>query len=136
VIADLYCGVGLFAGVVDAPRQVFAVERDRHAAADARDNLRARPARVVRSDVGTWQPEPVDVVVADPSRAGLGRAGVRTVFGCRASRVVLVSCDPAACARDIALLRDGGYELRSITPVDLFPHTPHIECVSILERDE
>jgi 23S rRNA (uracil1939-C5)-methyltransferase len=46
---------------------------------------------------------------------------------------VLVSCDPAAFARDVSLLRDGGYELQAITPVDLFPHTPHVECVSVLD---
>jgi tRNA/tmRNA/rRNA uracil-C5-methylase (TrmA/RlmC/RlmD family) len=135
VVADLYCGVGLFAGLVESPRQVFAVERDRHAFADARHNLRGRQARVVRGDVGTWRGEPVDVVIADPSRAGLGRAGVRTVFRCDAARVVLVSCDAAAFARDVALLRDGGYDLTTITPVDLFPHTPHVECVSILDRE-
>jgi 23S rRNA (uracil1939-C5)-methyltransferase len=135
VVADLYCGVGLFAGLVEAPRRVFAVERDRHAFADAKHNLRGRPARVVRGDVGTWRGEPVDVVIADPSRAGLGRAGVRTVFRCDAARVVLVSCDAAAFARDVALLRDGGYDLTAITPVDLFPHTPHVECVSILDRE-
>jgi 23S rRNA (uracil1939-C5)-methyltransferase len=93
------------------------------------------PARVVRADVGRWRPEPVDVVVADPSRAGLGRAAVRVVVGCHADRVVLVSCDAAAFARDVALLRDGGYELRTITPVDLFPHTPHVECVAVLDLE-
>jgi 23S rRNA (uracil1939-C5)-methyltransferase len=55
------------------------------------------------------------------------------VVGCHAERVVLVSCDPAAFARDVSLLRDGGYELQAITPVDLFPHTPHVECVSVLD---
>src|SRR4051812_12716221 len=135
VVADLYSGVGLFAALIDHPRRVLAVERDRHAVADARHNLQAVPARVVRGDVGRWRPERVDVVIADPSRAGLGRAGARTVIGTGAERVVLVSCDAAAFARDVALLRDGGYELRAITPVDLFPHTPHIECVTVLDLE-
>jgi len=133
-VADLYCGAGLFSATLDAPGNVVAVERDRHAFADARDNLRAASVRVVRADVAKWRPEAVDVVIADPSRAGLGRAAARVVLGCDAARVVLVSCDAAAMARDIGLLGDGGYDVTSLTPVDLFPHTPHIECVTVLDR--
>jgi 23S rRNA (uracil1939-C5)-methyltransferase len=134
-VADLYCGVGLFAATVDTPRRILAVERDRHAVADARHNLRGRPAKIVRSDVGKLRTNaPVDVVVADPSRAGLARDGVRTVLACDPERVVLVSCDAAALARDVSLLADGGFRIVSVTPVDLFPHTPHIECVTVLDR--
>ncbi len=134
-VADLYCGVGLFAATVDTPEHVTAVERDRHAVADARHNLRALGAEVVRADVGKWRPrEQHDVVVADPSRAGLGRHGTRTVLACGADRIVLVSCDAAALARDVALLADAAFSVVSITPVDLFPHTPHVECVTVLER--
>ena len=134
VVADLYCGVGLFAALLDAPRRVVAVERGRAAAADARHNLRDLPVRVIRADVATWRPVEVEVVVADPSRSGLGRAAARKVLGCEPERIVLVSCDAASLARDVALLRDGGYEVQSITPVDLFPHTPHVECVTAMER--
>ena len=73
-------------------------------------------------------------MVADPSRAGLGRDGARTVLACDPERVVLVSCDAAALARDIGLLMGAGYGLTSVTLVDLFAHTPHIECVTILDR--
>jgi len=134
VVADLYCGVGLFAALVDAPRRIIAVERGRSAAADARHNLRNLPARVVRADVARWRPVEVEVVVADPSRAGLGRAAARNVMKCAPERIVHVSCDPASLARDVKLLHDGGYELHSITPVDLFPHTPHVECVTVMNR--
>ena len=133
-VADLYCGVGLFARLVEAPSAILAVERDRFAVADARVNLRDLPAQVVRADVARFRPEPADVVIADPSRAGLGRDGVRAVDACEPDRVVLVSCDPAACARDIRLLTERDYRVRSITPVDLFPHTPHVECVTVLDR--
>jgi 23S rRNA (uracil1939-C5)-methyltransferase len=133
-VADLYCGVGLFARLLDEPRAVVAVERDRFAIADARVNLRDLPAKVVRAEVSRFRPEPVDVVIADPSRAGLGRDGVGAVDACEPERVVLVSCDPAACARDIRLLDERGYRVRSITPVDLFPQTPHVECVTVLDR--
>ena len=55
------------------------------------------------------------------------------IIGCEATRVVLVSCDVAAMARDVRLLHEGGYDVVSITPIDLFPHTPHIECVTVME---
>ncbi len=96
--------------------------------------MRARSARVVRADVAKWRPERVDVVIADPSRAGLGRDGVRTVVGCEPERIVLVSCDAAALARDTRLLREGGYDPVSITPIDLFPHTPQVESVTVFEQ--
>ncbi len=53
---------------------------------------------------------------------------------CAPERVVLVSCDAAAFARDVMLLEQGGFTLTWVTPVDLFPHTPHVECVSVLDR--
>lgn len=134
VIADLYCGVGLFAVTADRPKRVVAVERGRAAVADAKHNLKGRDARIVRSDVGKWKGNKVDVVVADPSRAGLGRDGARSVLACDPDRVVLVSCDAAALARDVALLVSAEFKLTSVTLVDLFPHTPHVECVTILDR--
>jgi 23S rRNA (uracil1939-C5)-methyltransferase len=133
-VADLYCGVGLFAATVDEPRRVIAVERGRAAIADAKHNLRALQARVVAADVGRWKGAKADVVIADPSRTGLGKDGARTAAACDADRIVLVSCDPAALARDVGLLSTAGYDPVSMTLVDLFPHTPHIECVTVLDR--
>jgi 23S rRNA (uracil1939-C5)-methyltransferase len=134
ILADLYCGVGLFAVTADQPKRIVAVERGRAAVADAKFNLKGRDARIVRSDVGKWKGNKVDVVVADPSRAGLGRDGARAVLACDPERVVLVSCDAAALARDIGLLVSAGYTLTSVTLVDLFAHTPHVECVTVLDR--
>ena len=109
MIADLYCGVGLFAVTADQPKRIVAVERGRSAVADAKHNLKGRDARVVRADVGKWHGNKVDVVIADPSRAGLGKDGARTVLACDPERVVLVSCDAAALARDVALLTSADY---------------------------
>jgi 23S rRNA (uracil1939-C5)-methyltransferase len=133
-VADLYAGVGLFGGSLDHPRRLFSVERSGPATRDARINLEGIDARIVRADVEHFRPpEAVDVVIADPSRAGLGKAGVPVVVACRPGRVVLVSCDAAALARDITLLDDAGFALTSITPVDMFGHTPHVECVSVFD---
>lgn len=133
-VVDLYAGVGMFAALLDGARSVVAVEWNRSAVADARANLEGRDATVTREDVARWRARAVDVVIADPSRHGLGRDGASTVLACAPRRVVLVSCDAAALARDASLLRDGGFHLTSVTPVELFPHTPHIECVSVFDR--
>ncbi len=68
--------------------------------------------------------------MADPSRAGLGRAGAAVLASTRASRIVLVSCDPAAAGRDLGLLGSLGYEPVEAVVVDLFPHTHHTEVVT------
>jgi 23S rRNA (uracil1939-C5)-methyltransferase len=132
---DAYGGVGLFAATVASPEhEVVVVESSASACADARVNLAGRTATVVESPVERWRPtQPFDVVVADPARAGLGRPGVEAVVGAR--RIVLVSCDPMSCARDVRLLADHGYRLRRSAVLDLFPHTAHVEVVSVLERD-
>lgn len=133
--ADLYCGVGVFAGgLARAGWSVTAVESSASSVGDARSNLAGLDATVVRSDVRRWRPAPADFVVADPSRAGLGRGGVRTVVAAAPLRVVLISCDPASMGRDAALLRSAGYQLMSCTPVDLFPQTFHIEALSVFDR--
>jgi tRNA/tmRNA/rRNA uracil-C5-methylase (TrmA/RlmC/RlmD family) len=134
---DLYSGVGLFAGVLaGAGWDVVAVEGSKSAVEDAKVNLAASPVpvQVVQADVQRWTAVPADLVVADPSRAGLGTRGVTAVAGTRARRVVLISCDAASLGRDAGLLRTAGYELRELTPVDLFPHTFHVEVVAVFDH--
>jgi 23S rRNA (uracil1939-C5)-methyltransferase len=132
---DLYSGVGLFAGVLAARGwSVTAVERAPSAGADARVNLRDLSVRVLAADVTRWRPPPAELVVADPSRIGLGRRGVDVVAASGAHRVILVSCDAIGLGRDAALLRRRGYALTSLTPVDMFPHTFRVEVVSVFDR--
>jgi tRNA/tmRNA/rRNA uracil-C5-methylase (TrmA/RlmC/RlmD family) len=76
------------------------------------------------------------LVVADPSRAGLGREVVDRIAATGAAAVVLVACDPAAFGRDAGLLSANGYRLDAVTLVDLFPHTPHVEVVGAFRREE
>ncbi|MFZ4520036.1 MAG: class I SAM-dependent RNA methyltransferase, partial [Microthrixaceae bacterium] len=121
-LVDLYGGVGLFAAALGAG-PVVLVERSPSAVADARVNLAHVDATVLRLPVEKWRPARADVVIADPARSGLGRAGVAAVVGTGAERVALVSCDPAALARDVGLLTDAGYEALGVELVDLFPHT-------------
>ena len=76
----------------------------------------------------------VDVVVVDPPRKGLDRTCIDTILQVGPKKVVYVSCDPATLARDLKIFAEGGYELRAAQPVDMFPHTVHIETVCLLSK--
>ena len=76
-----------------------------------------------------------DVVVVDPPRAGLSQKIVRRLIECEAKRIVYVSCNPTTLAPNASQLVEAGYKLRRVRPVDMFPQTPHIECVALFERD-
>jgi 23S rRNA (uracil1939-C5)-methyltransferase len=135
-VIDAYAGIGLFAAALaerggqGVDRRVVAVERSASSAADARVNLAGLPARVVKVAVERFRTRPADLVVADPARSGLGAAAVRALVAARSPVFVLVSCDPAALARDVTLLADAGYRLDAAHLVDLFPQTHHVEVVS------
>lgn len=132
-LADLYGGVGLFTAGLGARRAVL-VERSDSAIGDARVNLAELGTEIVRARVERWRPSPCDAVVADPARVGLGRDGSRVVAATGAANVALVSCDPAALARDARLLVDSGYDVTGVELVDMFPHTHHVEAVTSLRR--
>lgn len=137
VLVDLCCGVGLFGATVGARfGRVVAVESNRSAIADAGVNLAHLGDRVttVASTFERWEPVPADVVVADPSRAGLAGTGVDRVVATGAATVVLVSCDAGSLGRDAGLLTAAGYTLERVTLVDLFPDTAHVEVVSRFRR--
>ncbi len=136
-LVDLYGGVGLFAGVLgaDTGGRVTVVETNRSALADARVNLADLPdTRIVGADVRRWRPSAADVVVADPSRQGLGAGVVGRIGSTGAATLALVSCDAAALGRDAGLLGASGWNLESLSLVDLFPHTPHVEVVTGWKR--
>jgi 23S rRNA (uracil1939-C5)-methyltransferase len=128
---DAYGGGGLFAATI-APDRAIVVESSPSACADARLNVPG--ARVHEMPFELWSPEPVGLVVADPARAGLGREAVDVLAATGAARVVLVSCDPVAAARDASLLAAHGYRHAGATVLDLFPHTPHVEVVTRFDR--
>jgi 23S rRNA (uracil1939-C5)-methyltransferase len=91
---------------------------------DARTSIRPRVERAGR---------PARVGV-DPPRSGLSKKVVRRVIECDAPRIVYVSCNPTTLAPNAAQLGEAGYRLRRVRPVDMFPQTPHIECVALLEK--
>ena len=138
-VLELYSGAGLLtqplAAAVGPTGSVQAFEGVRMAVEDARANLRdfpwatSRTASVdVRRAAGFLAGSP-DVIVADPPRAGLGIALAQALARSSARTIVLVSCDPASMARDVAAMIETGREVRSIRSVDMFPNTHHFETV-------
>ena len=143
-VFDLYCGIGTIALALalDAG-QVVGVEVVERAVADAIDNAKLNGvdnATFFAGDIRTAmrplleQEGEADVVVIDPPRAGLSQKVVRRVLEARAKRIVYVSCNPTTLAPNAQQMVEAGYELKTVRPVDMFPQTPHIECVALLER--
>jgi tRNA/tmRNA/rRNA uracil-C5-methylase (TrmA/RlmC/RlmD family) len=143
---DLYCGAGLFAGVlagaVGPSGVVIGIESDAAAVRDARHNLRDAPwARVHRGDAAAVLQRNglsgASLAVLDPPRTGLARALINLLSAStgRIRRIAYVSCDPATLARDLALFTASGWRLDALRAFDAFPMTHHVECVATLARD-
>ncbi len=143
-VLDLYAGTGAITLLLARrARAVYGIELVPAAIEDAARNARENgitnctflpgevrhvlPALLVRG----MRPE---VVVADPPRAGFHPKALRTLTGLGPARVVYVSCNPATLARDLGILCASGYRVQAVQPIDMFPHTPHIEVVVRLDR--
>jgi 23S rRNA (uracil1939-C5)-methyltransferase len=143
-VYDLYCGIGTI-GLTLAARAaaVVGLELVEEAVADARRNARANEvdnARFHAGDVRLALRELLaaagrpDVLVLDPPRAGLSAKVVRRVIEAAPRRIVYVSCNPTTLAPNVAQLVQAGWRLERVRAIDMFPQTPHIECVALLER--
>ncbi len=141
---DLYCGIGTIGLSMAADAgEVWGIESVPEAIVDAEANaelngignahFRAADARLGIRPLLEEAGSP-DVVVIDPPRAGLSAKIVRRVLECEADRIVYVSCNPTTMAPNARQMVDAGYRLARVRPVDMFPQTPHIECVALLER--
>ena len=142
-VLDAYCGIGTI-GLCAAARagRVIGVERNPAAARDAAANARRNRianAEFVCADATEWMIQQADklrpdVIFLDPPRAGSTPECIAAVAKMNPRRVIYVSCDPETLARDIVLFGRSGYRARRCLPVDLFPHTKHVETVVQLVR--
>lgn len=142
-VIDAYCGIGsisLF--LAKQAKEVYGVEIVPQAIEDAKRNaelndidnahFEAGPAEVI---IPKWYEEGkrFDVLVVDPPRKGCDEKLLATILEYKPKRIVYVSCNPATLARDLRILEDGGYRTKEVQPVDMFPHSSHVEAVSWLE---
>lgn len=143
-VMDAYCGIGTI-GLI-ASRQageVIGVEVNRDAVKDAIFNAKHNQinnAHFYQGDAGEFMRkmqengEKLDVLFMDPPRAGSDRTFLSAVSALAPQRVVYISCNPETQARDLSFMVQNGYRVRAIQPVDMFPHTNHVECVALLTK--
>ncbi|MFV0295877.1 MAG: class I SAM-dependent RNA methyltransferase [Hyphomicrobiaceae bacterium] len=141
-IADLFCGLGTFSLPLARIGQVAAIDNDAklvgalEAASRHATGLKPIATRVRdlhRDPLSPVELKPFDAVIFDPPRAG-AKGQAAALSKSSVGLVVAVSCNPVTLARDIALLREGGFSLESITGIDQFIFTPHLEAVAVLKR--
>ncbi|CAK4865852.1 unnamed protein product [Aphanomyces euteiches] len=145
IVIDAYCGIGTISlFLAKNARHVYGVEIVGEAIADARRNAKLNDLRNVSFAVGkaeeiipAWRADGIvpDVIVVDPPRKGCEPELLETMLEMRPKRIVYVSCNPATLARDLSRLVEGGYVVTEAQPVDMFPHTVHVESVVLLVRN-
>lgn len=143
-VIDAYCGIGTIGLIASKHAQrVIGVEVNKDAVHDAIANARRngiKNARFYHADAGEFMVnmaqagEKADVVMMDPPRAGSDEAFLSSVITLSPSRIVYISCNPETQARDLEYLVKRGYEIQQIQPVDMFPHTNHVETIALLQR--
>ncbi len=140
-VADLYSGVGTFSvPLATHGADVVAVESASSSVRDLRRNadnaqtyidvLGGDAAREIKALKN------IDALVVDPPRAGLDRSMSASIADAGPQKIVYVSCNPATLARDVSRLETSGYSLKAVLPIDMFPQTYHVECVSLLQKND
>jgi 23S rRNA (uracil1939-C5)-methyltransferase len=145
-VIDAYCGIGTISlFLAQKAKKVYGVEIVPEAIEDAKRNAELNNIHNVEFAVGEaetvipqWYERGIqaDCIVVDPPRKGCDASLLETIIAMKPKRVVYVSCNPATLARDLRILEDGGYQTLEVQPVDMFPHTTHVECCSLLVRKD
>ncbi|HHU68701.1 MAG TPA: 23S rRNA (uracil(1939)-C(5))-methyltransferase RlmD [Thermoanaerobacterales bacterium] len=143
-VFDLYSGTGTISlFMAKKAGKVYGIEVVKDAVMDAREN--ARINNITNAEFVVGAAEDVvpklykkgmmaDIVVVDPPRKGCAPSLLDTIIKMNPKKVIYISCNPSTLARDICILANGGYQVHKIQPVDLFPHTMHVECVVLMSR--
>ena len=144
IVLDAYCGTGTIGLVASKhAKQVVGVELNSDAVKDAKKNAKLNQitnTSFYNADAGEFMValadagEKIDVVFMDPPRAGSDKNFLKSLLKLSPKRVVYISCNPTTQKRDLFTLTKGGYKVRKIQPVDMFPHTSHVETVVLLEK--
>ncbi len=144
-VIDVYCGIGTISlFLARRARQVIGIEVVEQAVEDARANAELNGignARFIAGDAAVEMPRlasegtRADVIVVDPPRKGCEEPVLRAMAEMGPERIVYVSCNPATLARDLGILAELGYRTPEVQPVDMFPHTAHVECCALVVRE-
>lgn len=144
IVVDAYCGVGTIGlWLASQAKEVHGMDSIKEAIEDARRNAERSDISNATFHVGEAEkllPEWVkkglkpDVIVVDPPRTGLHDRLLQALLDAKPKKLVYVSCNPATLAKDCKVLIKGGYKVKSVQPLDMFPHTAHVESVTLLAR--
>lgn len=145
-VFDIYCGIGTISlFLAQKAKKVYGIEIVEDAIKDAKRNAKINNIDNVEFYVGKAEEvvpkmykegKRANVVVVDPPRKGCDEKVLDTIISMQPDRVVYVSCNPSTLARDLAYLNERGYKCHEIQPVDMFPHSVHVECVVLMSRVE
>jgi len=143
-VADLYCGIGTISLYISkCAKKVYGVEVVKEAIEDAKENLKLNQVDNVEFILGRSEdilPElnnkgiRFNAIVVDPPRSGLDRGLIDAIVEANPEKIVYVSCNPSTLARDLGYLVEEGYKVMEVQPVDMFPHTSHVETVVLMSR--
>ena len=144
IVLDAYSGIGTIGlSLADRVQQVYGVEVIPEAVENSQRNAELNGitnasyvCAPAEQAIQTWLDQGIkaDVILVDPPRKGLTESFITSSVSMEPQRIVYISCNPATMARDIKLYQELGYELKKVQPVDLFPQTHHVECVSLLVK--
>lgn len=141
-VIDAYCGIGTITlALAEKAKEVYGIEFIEPAVEDAKRNAALNGIENVTYQAGAaedvmleWSKEDrkADLLVVDPPRKGLDGQFIDAVLTMQPEKMVYVSCNPSTLARDLALLVEGGYSVKEVQPVDMFPQTSHVESITLL----
>ena len=145
IVLDAFCGVGAIGlNLASMANMVIGIENNKESVDAAIENAKInkiKNAKFICGDANKLLPsmindgKKIDVIIVDPPRVGLGDEFIKTLKKINIKRLIYVSCNPATLAKDIEQLSDN-YQVNSITPLDMFPNTPHVESISLLVRKD
>lgn len=145
-VFDLYCGIGTISlFLAKSAKKVYGIEIVKEAIIDAKENAKRNNIDNAEFYAGTAEelfPKlykegiRADVVMLDPPRKGCEESVLETIVSMQPQKVVYVSCNPATLARDLKYLAENGYDVKEVQPVDMFGHSMHVECVTVLYRQD
>lgn len=146
-VIDAYCGTGTIGLIASKyAKHVVGIELNKQAIKDAEENAKinnrtniqfyAKDAGEFLAQLNQDEIEPPDVLFVDPPRAGCNRTFLNSVLNINPQKIVYISCDPTTQQRDVKFLIDRGYTVKEIQPVDMFPHTNHVETVCLLSKKD
>jgi 23S rRNA (uracil1939-C5)-methyltransferase len=142
IVYDLYCGTGTIGIYISSyVKKVYGIEIVENAIEDAKINAKRNNVKNIffyTSDMKDYfnnnKIEKPNSIIIDPPRPGLHPQVVKDIIKLSPSKIIYVSCNPSTQARDVKLFLESKYQISDIQPIDMFPHTPHIECVITLKK--